>query len=181
LGSSKTSRGEIESILNKDIGGYLERLEKHFSIIKKIKPIFAKEGSRSVKYEIVDNFLHFWFRFIYKYKSAIEIENFDYVKEIVKRDYSTYSGKFLEKIFIEKLKETKEFSNIGTYWERGNQNEIDIVAVNDLKKYILIAEVKRDKKRIDINALKKKASKIVQKFKNYEVEFKGFSLEDLSQ
>jgi len=179
IASSKTSRGEIESILNKDIGGYLERLEKHFSIIKKIKPIFAKEGSRSVKYEIVDNFLHFWFRFIYKYKSAIEIENFDYVKEIVKRDYSTYSGKFLEKIFIEKLKETKEFSNIGTYWERGNQNEIDIVAVNDLKKYILIAEVKRDKKRIDINALKKRSGKIVQKFKNYKVEFKGFSLEDL--
>jgi len=101
IANSKTSRREIESILEKNIGGYLDRLENEYNIIKKIKPIFAKEGSRSVKYEIIDNFLAFWFRFIFKYKSAIEIENFDFVKKILKRDFNTFAGKFLEKYFIE--------------------------------------------------------------------------------
>ncbi|MEA3314962.1 MAG: ATP-binding protein, partial [Campylobacterota bacterium] len=123
IASSKTSRTEIESILEKNIGGYLDRLENEYSIIKKIKPMFAKEGSRSVKYEIIDNFFNFWFRFIYKNKSAIEIENYEYVKNIIKRDFSTYSGKMLERFIIEKLKLSNNYSNIGTYWESKNQNE----------------------------------------------------------
>ena len=179
IASSKTSRSEMESILSKNIGGYLDRLEREYSIIKRIKPIFAKEGSRQVKYEINDNFLHFWFRFIYKYKSAIEIENYDYIKEIVKRDFTTYSGKFLEKFIIEKLKNTKQFSKIGTYWERGNQNEIDIVAANEMQKKMLIAEVKINPKKIDIKKLKSKAKKLIDKFTHYQVEYRGFSLEDV--
>ncbi len=80
IASSKTSRVEMESILGKNVGGYLDRLENEYTIIKKVKPMFAKEGSRTVKYEIIDNFFNFWFRFIYKYKSAIEIENYYYFK-----------------------------------------------------------------------------------------------------
>ncbi|MEN6384112.1 MAG: DUF234 domain-containing protein [Phycisphaerales bacterium] len=52
--------------------------------------INAKPGSRLVKYKIHDNFLNFWFRFIYRNMSAIEIENFDYVKDIIKRDFKAY-------------------------------------------------------------------------------------------
>jgi len=179
IASSKTSRSEIESITGKNVGGFLDRLQNEYSIIRKVKPILAKEGSRVVKYEIIDNFLNFWFRFIYKYRSAIEIENFAYVKDIVKRDYATYSGKFLERLFIEKLKEGKRYSQIGSYWERGNKNEIDIVAINEAEKKLLIAEVKRDKKRINLNTLQEKSKKLLQKFKGYEVEYRAFSLEDL--
>jgi AAA+ ATPase superfamily predicted ATPase len=179
IASSKTSRSEIESILGKNVGGYLDRLENEYTIIKKVKPIFAKEGSRTLKYEIIDNFFHFWFKFIYKNRSAIEIENYAYIKSIVKRDFATYSGRFLEKYFIEKLKATENYSAIGTYWEKGNQNEIDIVAVNDDAKTMLIAEVKRNPEKIDLKQLEKKAQKLLQKHKGYEVTFKGYSLEDM--
>jgi AAA+ ATPase superfamily predicted ATPase len=175
----KTSRSEIQNILQKDIGGYLDRLEKEYSIIKKVKPIFAKEGGRVLKYALEDNFFSFWFRFIYKYKSAIEIENYEYVKKIVQRDYATYSGKFLEKLFIEKLKQTNNYSDIGTYWEKANQNEIDIVAINEEEKIMLIAEVKRNPKKISLEKLKTKAKKLVQKYPAYSVECVGYSLEDL--
>jgi len=179
ISSSKTARVEIESILGKNVGGYLDRLENEYTIIKKVKPIFAKEGSRTLRYEIIDNFFNFWFRFIYKYKSAIEIENFEYVKEIVHRDYTTYSGRFLEKYFIEKLKLTNHYSAIGTYWERGNKNEIDIVALNDEAKTMLVAEVKRQAHKIDLNQLKDKAEKLVSKHKKYEITYKGYSLDDM--
>ena len=179
ISSSKTSRSDIESILEKNIGGYLDRLENEYSIIRKIKPMFAKEGSRSVKYEIIDNFFNFWFRFIYKNKSAIEIENYEYVKEIIKRDFSTYSGKILERFILEKLKLSNKFSNIGTYWESKNQNEIDIVAINDLEKTMLIGEVKINPKKIDMNILKQKATKLVSKYNKYKIDYVGYSLENL--
>ncbi len=59
LASGKTSRSEIESILEKNIGGYLERLQDHYELIKPLKPVFAKPGSRVQKYFIEDNFLNF--------------------------------------------------------------------------------------------------------------------------
>jgi len=179
IASSKTSRSEIESILEKNIGGYLERLENDYTLIKKIKPIFAKEGSRIVKYEIIDNYFNFWFRFIYKYKSAIEIENYDFVKDIIKRDFSMYSGKFLEKYFIEKLQLEKKYSQLGTYWEKSNQNEIDIVALNELEKKVLIAEVKLNTKKINLEVLEEKSKKLEKNFKKYEIQYIGYSLEDM--
>jgi AAA+ ATPase superfamily predicted ATPase len=179
IASSKTSRTEMESILERNIGGYLEKLESEYRIIKKIKPIFAKEGSRTVKYEIIDNFFNFWFRFIYKYRSAIELENYEYVKKIVKRDYETYSGLFLEQYFQEKLRLSYEYSAIGNYWERGNQNEIDIVAINDDEKRMLIGEVKRNSKKIDLHKVEQKALKLTSKYRKYSVEYRGFSLEDM--
>jgi len=179
IASSKTSRTEMESILERNIGGYLEKLESEYRIIKKIKPIFAKEGSRTVKYEIIDNFFNFWFRFIYKYRSAIELENYEYVKKIVKRDYETYSGKFLESYFHEKLRLGYEYSAIGNYWERGNQNEIDIVAVNEDEKRMLIGEVKRNSKKIDLHKVEQKALKLTSKYRKYSVEYRGFSLGDM--
>lgn len=179
IASSKTSRTEMESILERNIGGYLEKLESEYRIIKKIKPIFAKAGSRTVKYEIIDNFFNFWFRFIYKYRSAIELENYEYVKKIVKRDYETYSGKFLESYFHEKLRLGYEYSAIGNYWERGNQNEIDIVAVNEDEKRMLIGEVKRNSKKIDLHKVEQKALKLTSKYRKYSVEYRGFSLGDM--
>jgi len=179
IASSKTSRSELESILEKNIGGYLDKLENEYRIIKKVKPIFAKEGSRTVKYEIIDNFFNFWFRFIYKYRSAIELENYEYIKEIVKRDYETYSGLFLERYFQEKLKLSYEYSAIGNYWERGNQNEIDIVAINEEKKQMLIGEVKRNPKKIDLYKVEQKALKLTSKYHKYKVEYRGFSLDEM--
>ncbi len=181
IASSKTSRSQIESVLEKNIGGYLDRLENEYSIIRKIRPVFAKEGSRSVKYEIVDNFFNFWFRFIYKYRSAIEIENYVYVKEIVVRDFSTFSGKFLERWFRERLKESGRFSTVGSWWEKGNRSEIDIVALNEKERFMLIAEVKLNAARIDMETLKIKAQKLLQKHPGYQVIYRGWSLEDMDR
>lgn len=180
IASSKTSRSEIESILSKSVGGYLDRLEHDFGIIKTIKPIFAKPNSRTQKYVIEDNFLNFWFRFIYKYQSAIEIENFDYVKSIIKADFDTFSGRFLEKYFVEKFKNSKRFNLIGNYWERGHQNEIDIIAVNEREKIAVIAEVKLSTKRINLYDLERKAQVLSNsQFSGYNIVYQGLSLDDM--
>jgi len=178
IASSKTSKSSIESILQKNISGHLFRLEKDYNIIKSIKPIDAKINSKTQKYEIIDNFLNFWFRFIYKYQSFIESENFDGLKFIINRDFSTYKGRILEKLFIELLK-NKNYSSIGSYWERNNKNEIDIVAIDNINHKIFIAEVKLNHSRLSLNKLIQKSEKLVKKYKNYKVEYKLLSLHDI--
>jgi len=181
IASSKTSRTEIESILEKNISGHLSRLENDYSIIKSIKPMGAKENSKVQKYEIIDNFLAFWFRFIYKYKSIIEAEGYTRLREIIYRDFSTFKGKFLEKLFRELLKEKGIYTSIGNYWERGNQNEIDIVTVDEIEKKLLLCEVKLSPKRLNYNALVKKSVNLLKKYKGYEVEYRLLSVEDINK
>lgn len=179
IASSKTSRSEIESILEVSVGGYMERLENDFNLIQKVRPMFSKPGGRNVKYAIVDNFLNFWFRFIYKYQSAVEIGNFGYLRTLVERDYPTYSGKILERYFTEKLINLRQYSAIGTWWGKGNQNELDIVAVDELGKTVLFAEVKRKKENFSLPVLQGKAKKLETQLKEYTAEYKGFSMDDM--
>ncbi|MCB0588829.1 MAG: ATP-binding protein [Phaeodactylibacter sp.] len=179
LASSKTSRSEVESVLKKDVGGFLSRLETEYHIIRKVRPIFSKPGGRNIKYEIEDNFLHFWFRFIYKNKGAVEIGNFEYLKSLVMRDFPTYSGRFLEKYFTEKLALSGDWGEIGSYWEKGFKNQIDIVAINHLEKKALFAEVKRNEKEYSEQQLRFKSHQLQRKLGGYQLEYRGFSLKDL--
>ena len=179
IATGKTSRPEIESILERSIGGYLERLEEEFGLVEKLRPIFSKLGSRNVKYQIKDNFLSYWFRFIFKNRSSIEIGNLGYVKNIINRDYKVYSGRFLEKYFREQLIESGKYANIGSYWDKNGENEIDLVAVNDLEKIALVAEVKRVRKKISIPVLEEKSLSLRPDLRGYQLKFLGLSLDDM--
>lgn len=58
------------------------------------------------------------------------------------------------------------------------KNEIDIIAVNDSKKEIVVAEVKRNKARINLAALEKKAEGLLHDYRGYKPVWLGLSLED---
>ena len=179
ISSSKTSRPDLESILQKDIGGYLDKLENEYMLIRSIRPVLAKPAGKIQRYTINDNFLSFWFRFVYKYRSAVEIGNFKYLKAVVKRDFDTYCGLFLEKYFREKIVLSGEYTSIGSYWEKGNRNEIDIVAIDDMNKKVLIAEVKMKKASFRPWVLRESANNLTNKFGDYRIEYQSFSLDDI--
>jgi hypothetical protein len=107
------------------------------------------------------------------------ILGYDYVREIVERDYKTYSGLILEKYFTQQFIENKQFSLIGNYWESRNINEIDIVAVNDLKKQISFFEIKRQKSKIDLSILEKKSQNLLVKFDGFTTHYVGLSMKDM--
>jgi len=167
--------------LELSVGSYLQRLEREFKIIQRIVPILSKPNTRQVKYRIQDAFLSFWFRFVYHYRSAVEIGHFKFLQKMIQRDFATYSGQWLERLFQEQLANSGRYSVIGNYWEAGNKNEIDIVALNELDKTALIAEVKRNPKQIRLSRLKEKASKLEQHLKGYTFEYRGLSLDDFWQ
>lgn len=179
LASGFNERGEIKSYTGIEAGGYLDKLENTYDLLYRYRPYLASVNSRSVKYGIKDNFLNFWFRFIYKYRSAVEIGNLGYVRDKVKADFETYSGWILERYFRQLYRETGMYNIVTNYWEKGGQNEIDLVAVNESEKEITIGEVKRNKRRIDLFKLQHKAETIVQKQKGWKIGFVALSLDDM--
>ena len=59
---------------------------------------------------------------------------------MIQRDFATYSGEWLERLFQEHLAASGKYNVIGNYWESGNKNEIDIVVLNELNKTAVLAE-----------------------------------------
>ncbi len=181
ISKGNTSRARIENFLGMSVGVHLEKLDGVFDVITKKRPISSKENSRDIRYSISDPFLNFWFRFIHANKSAVEMENYEYIRRYIERDFTVYSGRELESLFVEILVESKQFGKIGGYWDAKGHNEIDIVAINDLDKKILIAEVKRQQKRYSEAKLIEKSHSLLNKLnlQGYDIEYRGFSLDNL--
>ena len=178
IARGKTLRSEIEQIVGREIGGYLTKLEKEYEVITKKQPIFEKSSTKNVRYTIEDNFFTFWFRFIYKYNYM----NYDAVKTIINRDYETFSGKMLERYFKRVLMESKAYTRIGSWWDRKGENEIDIVAENELNDEAVFIEVKRKEENFDADALNEKVdvfTRATGKFEDYTVSQKGLSMTDM--
>ena len=164
------------------INGHLKRLEEDYELIGRKRPLFAKEGTQTVRFEITDLFLRFWFRYFIKYHYLIEIENLERLGEIIKSDYPTYSGLTLEIYFRKKLMESKIFDQIGSWWQAKQDDpcEVDIVAIYAERKRALVAEVKRKRKNFKPEDFKRKVeilrTKILSK---YEIEPVLYCLEDM--
>ena len=182
IARGKTSRSEIENVVGREIGGYLTKLENEYEVIAKKQPLFEKSSTKNVRYTIDDNFFTFWFRFIYKYSYMLEIENYESVKTIINRDYDTFSGLMLERYFRRVLIEYQAYTRIGGWWDRKGENEIDIVAENELNGEASFFEVKRKAENIDIEVLKHKAAAFLRatgEFKGYKISYKGLSMDDM--
>ena len=182
IARGKTSRSEIESVVGREIGGYLTKLENEYEVIAKKQPLFEKSSTKNVRYAIEDNFFTFWFRFIYKYSYMLEIDNYEGLKTIINRDYETFSGLMLERYFRRVLIERQDYTRIGGWWDRKGENEIDIVAENELNNEATFFEVKRKAANIDIEVLKQKAAAFLRatgEFKGYDISCKALSMDDM--
>ncbi len=173
---------EIEAALgNKSIGGQIKRLIEDYRIIVRQRPLLAKEGSQTVRYEIQDHFLRFWFNYFERHRSLIEIKNFIGLQAIVKSDYPTYSGKVLEHYFKQQFAESFQYRAIGSWWEpKDHAHEIDIVALKLEKKQAVVAEVKRQKKNFKPELLAAKVDHLKHKLlPGYRIETLCLSLEEM--
>ena len=180
IAEGENTRGDIKSCTGVEPGGYLDKLEKEYDLIYRYRPYLASEQSHNVKYGIKDSYLRFWFRFVQKYISAVEIGNTDYVLKKMQADYETYSGMVLEQYFRQQYAETGQYNLVTNYWERDGSNEIDLIAVNDAERHLVIGEIKRQAQRIDMNHLKEKAAHIVVKQRRrYSIDFVGLSMDDM--
>ena len=144
---------------------YLRKLEI-LEIIKKEYPFREK---KKAKYFINDNFINFWFRFVYNNYSLFEIDKELLLKKI-KEQFGIYLGNTFEKIskeLILYLNKTKKFpfpiEQLSKWWYK--DKEIDLVAFNEQEKKIAFLEAKwQDLKLSDVKRIVKELEEKVEVF-----------------
>lgn len=176
-----TQSGIAQALDNPSIGGYIKNLLEKYEVISRIRPIGAATGTKKVKYQIKNLFLNFWFRYFDRHRSMIEIGNYEMLRAVVEKDYPVFSGLTLETYFKSELAQTKQYSEIGSWWhQKDGSDELDIVAVDSIHQTVLIAEVKRNPKKFEKEKFNRKVERLTNKlFQKYKVETRLLSIEDM--
>jgi len=158
ISEGKTKLNEIASVFSNkksDTIKYIDLLRKEFNLVKRVTPILSDpRKSKEGIYQINDNFLSFWFKFIDNRKPYIEQERYDELVNYFEKNFPDFVGHKFEKFIIYLIKKKlffKEtaFDKLGKQWgkildapKEANAYEIDIVGINETKKEILFAECK---------------------------------------
>ena len=183
VASGRTSYGEIKNELGVEPGAYLDKLERDYGILERKMPFNAPAKGKNGKYKIEDRFFRFWFRFVYRYQCLIESGRFAELRKIVNRDFTTYSGEALESYFRALFLESESYTRVGGWWDRKGENEIDLVAEDELKGRLDFYEIKRDARDISLPVLGVKSEAYFEKNgalrSGWKVRRKGLSLKDM--
>jgi len=154
LAEGKTKLSEISShtgLEGKKISAYLDILE-HLGFIQALVPV-TKAGKkfRGRSYVIADSFLEFWFHFINKHRSQIELGQQDQLFSSLQGEINSFIGRKFEKVCRQFLQDHNlfAFTHLGAEWgkipagEKGKDTyEIDLCAINEKNREILFGECK---------------------------------------
>ena len=193
--------GKIAGVLGQETSAltpYLSTLSD-LGFIEKKTPVTEKnpEKSRKGLYFILDNFIRFWFHYVYPYKGELELDNMQIVLDEIRKDFVEKFVAFAyedicKNIFADLCKNgTISFvpSRIGSYWLNyfDGDTEIDVMAIDHQNKRIFAGECKYHAKPVDVSvyfALKKKVDGIAEirkAYQGYDVIFGVFSKSSFTQ
>lgn len=193
--------GKIAGSLGLETSGVTQYLSTlaDLGFIEKRTPITEKnpEKSRKGLYFISDNFIRFWFRYVYPYKGELELDNMQIVLDEINKDFIRKYVAFAyedicKDIFADLCRKGRipfTPSRIGSYWlnDYGGNTEIDVMAVDHQNKRIFAGECKYHAKPVDASVyftLKEKVSKAVEirkAFPGYDVIYGVFSKSGFTQ
>ena len=179
IANSMTTQSQIDSVIGGNNGRYLATLEEEYNLIQKVRPMFAKPNSQGIKFALYDNFLTFWFRFVESNRSIVEMGKSELLKETINRGYDQFSGLMLERYFRQLYAEKERVTEVGHWWDKSGENEIDLIAIEKLDKRVTIGEVKRNEKKISMQTLEEKFVNIRPHFRGYQIQFVALSLGDM--
>ena len=124
-------------------------------------PITEENPDKSKKglYKIKDNYLKFWFAFVYPNLSFLESGNTPIVMNKIKKGFISNQVSFVyEDVCREHMWQMNAdevwpftFSKIGRYWD--SNTEIDVVALDPDGKNLIVGECKYWKEPVGINIL----------------------------
>ena len=130
-------------------------------ILEREVPVTEDNPEKSKKglYKIKDNYIRFWFAFIYPNISFIEAGNSEIVMNKIKNNFvDNHVSYVYEDVCREKMWQLNNncawpfyFSKIGRYWDA--HTEIDICALDPDGKNIIVGECKYWKDKMGLNVL----------------------------
>ena len=173
-------RSDIDGATQKDMGTFIQNLEKNYGLVNRLKPILSKPNSKTSTYEISDPFLRFWFRFVCPYQSLVERGQLSLLKQNMVRGYEQFTGHTLEQYFQALVMENGQYTMVGNWWDRKGENEIDLIALNEFDHSGIVAEVKRNPNKISISDLQRKVENLpASEFRRYKLELRALSMDDM--
>lgn len=187
--------GTIAGILGLETSAltpYLKTLSE-LGFIEKQVPVTEKNAEKTRKglYFISDNFLRFWFRYVYPYKGELELDNMqislDELDKDFKEKFVAFAYEDICKEIFARLCSDKAIdftpSKIGSYWlnDKSGNTQIDVMAVDTVNKRLFAGECKYHNQPVDADVyfeLVKKvdnSAEIKSAFKGYTVIYGVFS------
>ena len=180
IAGGMTRRSDIDGALQKDMGTFIQNLESNYNIIARLKPILAKPNSKTSAYEISDQFLRFWFRFIWPYQALVERQQLALLRQNMGKGYEQFTGRTLEQYFQQQAMESGQFTKVGNWWNRKGENEIDMIALNEFNHTGIAAEIKRNPKKLNLTELEEKVKQLPSSdFDSYNLKLATLSIEDM--
>ncbi|SMC09486.1 ATP-binding protein [Nitratiruptor tergarcus] len=147
--------GNIAKRLQKPVHNFTTSLQKliDLEIIVKEVPITETNPQKSKKglYFIKDQFLRFWFAFVFPFKSYLEMGNKEYVIKKIKESFDQFVSKTYEELAIDFVKEHFSLIRCGRWWSKNE--EIDLVGIGD--DYYLFGECKWQKRKVCMDVYQK--------------------------
>jgi AAA+ ATPase superfamily predicted ATPase len=145
IANGKNTVAEIKDfarLQRTDVSPYLVKLANTEFIDREV-PITERLISKKGRYYIKDEFVAFWFRFVFTNRSSIE--EGVYPASSIKDQYCQYMGFVFEKIckqFLFELQRSGEiqYDKVGRWWHR--DVEIDLVALQEKRREALFCECK---------------------------------------
>ena len=109
----------------------------------------APEKSKSGLYRLTDNFIAFWFKFVYPYRAYLEKGETKFVLSQIKKGFvQNYASFVFEDVCRKKMWELSaanfwdfHFDKVGRYWG-AKAGEIDIVALDSMGEDLVLGECK---------------------------------------
>jgi hypothetical protein len=187
--------GKIAGVLKQEtptLTPYLSTLVE-LGFLEKQTPVTEKnpEKSRKSLYFIADNFIRFWFHYVYPYKGELELDNMQIVLDEMKKDFTqkfvAFSYEDICRDIFKNLCRTGSIkftpSLIGSYWKNDSwdDTQIDVMAVDRQKSCLFVGECKYHNKPVEQSVyfeLKDKVSAsadIRKSFPEYDVIYGIFS------
>lgn len=182
IACGSTEHSQIKNAFGSEPGAFLARLENEYGLIRRKVPAFAEPKSRNSHYELCDNFLRWWFRFIFKHQNLVELGRHEELQALVCRDYEVFSGPALESYFRWKFVESTRYTRMEPWWDRKGENEIDLVCEDEFNSVIDFYEIKRDPRRIDLGRLRVKGEAFLTKnpaLRQRKCSYRGLSMQDM--
>ena len=158
IASGATTSAEMKNLLGVDINGYLTKLERDYALVTKKIPFGGKESSKTCHYQIDDCFFRFWFRFVFKYRGLLELDRYDQMRTLARRDFNAFAGYSLERYFHWKFVEESTYTKMEGWWDRKGENEIDLVLEDEFANTLDFREVKLDASRYRRDELQSKTA-----------------------
>ncbi|MEK6951244.1 MAG: ATP-binding protein [Nanoarchaeota archaeon] len=158
LAEGKTRLAEIASVFDNrstEVIKYLNLLRNEYRIVQRQTPLLSDpQKSREGEYQIIDNFLSFWFYFVDKQKQYLEQRRYPEILAFFETNFNSFVGKMFERFILLLWREqafplSPHLDKAGRQWgtissspPRQNQYEIDLCALNEQSNEILFGECK---------------------------------------